>query len=269
MRTNLLAAALVAAVALSACDTRTAQRTAPGPASPAPTAATAKAEPVTGFSACRQFFPGELPRVPDLQARRPRDLCFDAFAILYSGRSKTPVFGVERLTAAQLADASDEVRTNKFFADARLPSVERATLEDFKGSGYDRGHVVPAGDQPTAQAMAQSFSLANMIPQAPQNNRGLWADIEKATRQYVRRAKGPVYVFTGPVYPAAGAQVIGKGRVWVPKQLYKLVYDQSANRAWAHWVENENEAKAGKPIPYRELVQRTGIEFLPGINPGD
>jgi endonuclease G len=226
-------------------------------------------EQVTGFNECRQFFPSELPRVPDLHERKPRDLCFDAFAILYSGRSKTPVFGVERLTAAQLADASDEVRTNKFFADARLPSVDRATLEDYKGSGYDRGHVVPAGDQPTAQAMAQSFSLANMVPQAPQNNRGPWADIEKATRQYVRRAKGPVYVFTGPVYPAAGAQVIGKGRVWVPKQLYKLVYDQSANRAWAHWVENENEAKAGKPISYRELVQRTGIEFLPGINPGD
>jgi endonuclease G len=55
----------------------------------------------------------------------------------------------------------------------------------------------------------------------------------------------------------------------VPKQLYKLVYDQSANRTWAHWVENENDAKAGKPISYRELVQRTGIGFLPGINPGN
>jgi endonuclease G len=71
------------------------------------------------------------------------------------------------------------------------------------------------------------------------------------------------------VCPAAGAQVIGKGRVWVPTQLYKLVYDAGANRAWAHWVENDNEARAGKPITYRELVQRTGIEFLPGIDPGD
>jgi endonuclease G len=161
MRTSLLAAVLAAACALAASNSRTELPQAPTPAKPAPTstAAASAANPVTGFNACRQFFPGELPRVPDLQARKPRDLCFDAFAILYSGRSKTPVFGVERLTAAQLADASDEVRTNKFFADSRLPSVECATLEDFKGYGYDRGHVVPAGDQPTAQAIAQSFSL--------------------------------------------------------------------------------------------------------------
>ena len=66
-----------------------------------------------------------------------------------------------------------------------------------------------------------------------------------------------------------GAQVIGPGRVWVPSHLFKLVYDQEANRAWAHWSENSNEALAGKPITYAELVRRTGIEFLPGISPND
>ncbi|WP_375140302.1 DNA/RNA non-specific endonuclease [Azohydromonas aeria] len=100
-------------------------------------------------------------------------------------------------------------------------------------------------------------------------NRGVWADIEKATRQYVKRAKGPVYVYTGPVYGSSGAQVIGKGRVWVPSHLYKLVYDAGSNRAWVHWVENSNEARASKPISYRELVQRTGIDFLPGLDPGE
>jgi endonuclease G len=257
--------ATACALALVACDTRS---PAPRPA-PQPPAAAASADPVNGFKGCRDFFPGELPRVPDLQARKPRDLCFDAFAVLHSGRTKTLVFVVERLTAAQLQDASDEQRTNRFFADARLPSAERATLEDYKGSGYDRGHMAPAADMPTARAMEQSFSLANMVPQAPENNRKTWASLEGATRAYIKRAKGPVFVFTGPVYPAAGAQVIGKGRVWVPAQLYKLVYDANTNRAWVHWVENENEARAGKPISYRELVQRTGIEFLPGIDPKD
>ena len=141
MRTKLLAAILAVAFTLPACDTRTAQYQAPGPASAPPVAAAAKAELVTGFKECRKLFPGELPRVPDLQAKQPRDLCFDAFAVLHSGRSKTPIFVVEKLTAAQLADAADEERTNKFFADARLPQVERATLEDYRGSGYDRGHM--------------------------------------------------------------------------------------------------------------------------------
>ena len=218
-----------------------------------------------GFEACRHFFPGTPPVVPDLQARKPRELCYDAFAVLHSGRSKTPVFVVERLTREQLLDAGDEVRTNRFFADARLPSSERAQLEDYKGSGWDRGHMAPAADMPTAQAMAQSFSLANMVPQAPENNRKPWADIEKATRKYAMHAKGAVHVFSGPVFAQQPPQAIGRGQVHVPSHLYKLVYDASTGRAWAHWIENTNEARGGKPIPYEELVRRTGIEFLPGL----
>lgn len=168
-----------------------------------------------------------------------------------------------------MADA-DEKRTNRFFADARLRSAERATLADYKDSGYDRGHLAPAGDMPTAQAMAQSFSLANMVPQAPEHNRGVWAkSVEIATRSYVRRADGDVYVITGPVYvpSIADGPSIGPGQVRVPKYLFKLMYDQSQNRAWAYWHENSNATQASKPISYGELVQRTGIEFLPGVVP--
>ena len=222
---------------------------------------------VTGFEHCRQFFPGELPRVPEQQARQTRDLCYDAFAILHSGQSRTPVFVVERLTRESLIDASGEKRHNRFFADARLPSSERATLEDYRGSGYDRGHMAPAADMPTAQANDQSFSLANMVPQAPINNEKTWAGIERATRHYVRHANGPVFIFTGPVYADRPPKTIGANRVWVPSHLFKLVYDPEAGKAWAFWVENTDEALPGQPISYQELVSRTGIEFLPGISP--
>jgi endonuclease G len=202
--------------------------------------------------------------VADLQARRPRDLCYEAFAVLHSGRNKTPIFVVERLTAAQLRDARREERTDKFFADARVPAAERAQLSDYADSGYDRGHMAPAADMATATAMDQSFSLANMVPQAPQNNRVVWAKLESDTRKYVMRAKGPVFVFTGPVYTGK-PRTIGSGKVAVPAYLFKLVYDQHGGRAWAHWLPNNDDARAGSPISYQELVRRTGIEFLPGI----
>ena len=222
------------------------------------------------FSACLQFFANGKPPVV---APRPtnRALCYDAFAVLHSGESKTPVFVAEKLNQASVADA-DEKRTNRFFADARLRSAERATLEDYKNSGYDRGHMAPAGDMPTAQAMAQSFSLANMVPQAPEHNRGVWAkSVEMATRSYVKRATGDVYVITGPVYVPSIAQSpgIGPGQVRVPRYLFKLVYDQSRNRAWAYWHENNDATRASRPISYADLVKRTGINFLPGANPGD
>jgi endonuclease G len=223
---------------------------------------------VEDFSACPQFFVNAKAPVV---APRPthRALCYDAFAILHSGESKTPVFVAEKLNRALVADA-DEKRTNRFFADARLRSAERATLEDYKNSGYDRGHMAPAGDMPTAQAMAQSFSLANMVPQAPEHNRGVWAkSVEMATRNYVKRADGDVYVITGPVYVPSIAESpsIGPGRVRVPKYLFKLVYDQSRSRAWAYWQENSDATQASRPISYAELVRRTGIEFLPGLSP--
>jgi endonuclease G len=222
-----------------------------------------------GFSQCKAIFPtAQPPRLAAAPAQSTRELCYDAFATLYSGRSKTPLYTVEKLTREQLLDAKDEERTNRFFPDARLPSGERAKLEDYKGSGYDRGHMAPAADMPTAQAMAQSFSLANVVPQARINNQRTWAEIEKSTRRYVMRASGPVYVFTGPVFARQRpAQTIGDG-VWVPTHLYKLVFDASTRRAWAYWVENSNEARVAPPISYQELVQRTGIEFLPGVLPG-
>ena len=218
------------------------------------------------FSTCRQFFANGKPPVVAVRPTN-RDLCYDAFAILHSGESKTAVFVAEKLNRASIADA-DEKRTNKFFSDARLRAAERSTLADYKGSGFDRGHLAPAGDMPTAQAMAQSFSLANMVPQAPEHNRGVWAkSVEAATRKYVSRASGNVYVITGPVYEPSIDQSpsIGPGKVRVPKYLFKLVYDQDANQAWAHWHLNADATRGSKPISYAELVRRTGINFLPGV----
>lgn len=218
------------------------------------------------FRACPQFFVnGSAPQVANLQQWKARPLCYDAFAVLHSGVTKTPMLVAERLSREQLLDAKDEKRRNRFFADARLPFAERAQLEDYKGSGFDRGHMAPAGDMPSAQAMAQSFSLANMVPQAPKNNQRSWNGIEQATRKYVMRARGDVYVISGPVF-GANADTIGRSKVWVPDFLFKLVYDPSTGKAWAHWLENTDEARVGRPISYEELVRRTGIEFFPGLS---
>lgn len=238
----------------------------PAPAARPPAQAdpAALADAPEPFSACRQFFAaGRSPLV----TLRPsyRALCYDAFAVLHNGETKTPVFVAERLNRALVADA-DEKRTNRFFPDARLPSSERATLDDYKGSGYARGHLAPAGDMPTAQAMAQSFSLANMVPQVPQHNSGPWARVEKDVRQYASRAQGDVYILTGPVF-APDSPRIGPNQVRVPKVLFKLVYDARTQTAWAYWHENREGPQSAQPITYEELARRTGLNLLPAVTP--
>jgi endonuclease G len=213
----------------------------------------------TQFYACPQFFPGQTPVVP--AAQQLRELCFSAFAILHSGKTKTPVFVAERLNRQLLAQGQGLQRTDKFYADARLPASERAELADYKGSGYSRGHMAPAADMYNADAMAQSFSLANMVPQNQTHNGGPWSKIEQDTRKYVERAAGDVYIFTGPVFDAK-PNTIGSG-VAVPAFLYKLVYDATTGKAWVHWQANRSDTKVGAPISYSEFVQRTGLRLLP------
>ena len=117
---------------------------------------------------------------------------------------------------------------------------------------------------PNPTAMAQSFSLANMVPQNSRQNSGPWAKIEKDTRHYVARAKGDVFIITGPFF-ANDSPAIGASQVRVPSHLFKLVYDSATGKSWAHWQPNSDDARAGPPISYSELSGRIGMELLPGV----
>ena len=218
------------------------------------------------FSQCREHFAqGTPPAIP--KAPMQRELCYEAFAILHSGKTKTPMFVAERIDRQSIQAAQKEQRTNRFFADARLPQKERAELGDYKGSkktGYVRGHMAPAANMPTASAMAQSFSLANIVPQDTKQNAGPWAKIERDTRKYALRAKGSVYVITGPVF-AKNSETVGANQVHVPTHLFKLVYDPSSNKSWAYWQSNSHDAKVNPPISYSELEKRLGIALLPHL----
>lgn len=214
----------------------------------------------TDFSRCPHFFPDQYQPIVPAQAAL-RTLCFTPFAILYSGDRKTPVFVAQRLNREMLQAAQKVKRTDRFYEEARLPQADRARLSDYRGSGFDRGHMAPAGDMHDEESMAQSFSLANIVPQNARHNRGAWSKIEQDTRKYIKRAQGDVYVFTGPVY-SAQPETIGEHEVAIPTYLYKVVYDATTRKAWVHWHENSEHARAGPPISYEEFVQRTGLHFL-------
>ncbi len=257
--------AAVALIAVSAHAQPAKSKAAPA----APTAPASVSVGAADFSNClSQFARGTPPKASFDASWKPRAVCFYDFAVLHSGLTRTPLYVAEKLNVKRLTEARGEERTENFYEEARLPSAERSTLADYRNSGYDRGHMAPAADMSDPRAMAQSFSLANMVPQAPENNRRTWARIEADTRKFVMRAKGDVYVITGPYFQPP-VKTIGPNQVAVPSHLFKLVYDETTGRAWAHWVENKDSGGAGKPITYAQLVSITGIEFLPGLKPLD
>lgn len=214
------------------------------------------------FKGCEQFFPkGKVLDPLSIGAQwLPQPICFSNFAVLHSGKSKTPLVAVERLTREQLDRAKGVRRTDVFFEDARLPRRARSELADYRGSRYDKGHLSPAGDQPDDASMAESFALSNMVPQDPTHNREVWSRVEADTRRYVRRARGEVFVYTGPIFQGV-VKTIGSG-VWVPSHLFKLVFDASTGRAWAHVLPNKSDARIGPPMSYQEFVGITGWDLL-------
>ena len=212
------------------------------------------------FSRCPQHFAQGEP--PALSATRSHELCFDSFAVLYSGETKTPVYVAQKLTPAVLSKARETEREGRFYPEARVPARDRAQLEDYRGTGWV-GHLAEAAAMPNPDAMAQSFSLANIVPQAPSQNRGAWAkNVEAATRRFVARGH-EAYVVTGPLYLAdAPPRMIGANKVRVPDRLFKLVYVPAQCRAWVHMMDNHDEARAGKPLSYTEFEQMTGVRWL-------
>lgn len=80
--------------------------------------------------------------------------------------TRVPLWSVEH-PATSLRAARDQVRLALFYP-KEAPFVEdRAELSDYAHSGFDRGHMTLSGDMPRAGTQAQSFSVANMVPQAP------------------------------------------------------------------------------------------------------
>jgi len=116
-------------------------------------------------TACPQFYlDGEAPTITNEKlSAKTKELCFEAFGVMHSGISKTPLWSAEYLTA--VAIDADVSRKDKFHEETQLPQSERSELKDYAKSGYDRGHMSPSADMPTESAQAESFSLANMVPQ--------------------------------------------------------------------------------------------------------
>ncbi|GAB4321426.1 MAG: DNA/RNA non-specific endonuclease [Bacteroidales bacterium] len=118
-------------------------------------------------------------------------------------------------------------RTDRFLEDP-LVITQSANANDYKGSGYDRGHLAPAADmQWDSIAMRESFYFSNISPQLPGFNRGIWKELETKVRQWAEKYE-KLYITTGPVcYDSDSA--IGASRVRVPTHFYKavLVYNDT------------------------------------------
>ena len=111
-----------------------------------------------------------------------------------------------------------------FRPDPDLSQKQAVVTQDYAHSGYDRGHMCPAGDSRwSSEAMKESFYMTNICPQHPNLNGGDWHELEQACRRWA--SEGPVYIVCGPIlYKKSSPQYIGKEhRIRVPEAFFKVI----------------------------------------------
>lgn len=160
-------------------------------------------------------------------------------------------------------------RDKEQFKPDPLVKTRTALPSDYSRSGYDRGHLAPAGDFKFSQRLTQeSFYMSNMSPQKPDFNRGIWKELEEQVRAWAVRDKG-LYVVTGPVLKPGLPTIGRKNKVAVPEQYYKVIlYCRNPEiRMIGFLLSNEGSDLSLKNfvVPVDQIEKLTGINFFPKI----
>jgi endonuclease G len=190
------------------------------------------------------------------------------YSLSYSEAYEQAEWIYYELTASE-ANNNSFKRSNNFREDAKVKTGS-ASLADYKGSGYDRGHLAPAGDMAfNSTAMSESFYMSNMSPQHPSFNRGIWKKLESLTRAWATEYS-TLYIATGAILEP-NLSTIGPNRVSVPNYYYKAIldYDETsgAYRAIAFILPNQKGKRSLQSyvVSIDNLESRTGIDFYPQL----
>ena len=158
-------------------------------------------------------------------------------------------------------------RTDNFRADPNV-ATGSASLADYRGSGFDRGHLAPAADMKwSREVMSESFFMSNMSPQEPGFNRGIWKKLEGKVRDWAN-ADGSVFVATGGIL-TNGLPTIGRNQVSVPRFYYKVILDYSEPglKGIGFILPNKKSDKdiMSFAVPIDRVESRTGIDFFASL----
>ncbi len=188
------------------------------------------------------------------------------YTLSYNEEYELPSYVAYELTKAEVLGGGDREDAFREDPDVRTGSAE---LSDYRGSGFDRGHMAPAADfKWSAEAMSDTFFLSNMAPQDPSFNRGIWADLEAVVRTMAYENES-IYIVTGPVLTDGPYETIGDNEVAVPKRFYKVVLDYTDPdiKAIGFVLPNEGSDKALQSFAMSvdDVEEITGLDFYPRL----
>ncbi len=203
-----------------------------------------------------------------LDGKPEKILVRKGYTVSYNTEYNLPNWVAWELTPEKLVER--ESRTNKFLPDPDLPADIAVTTDDYKNSGWDRGHMSPAGDNRWHwKAMQESFYMTNICPQNHNLNRGDWKELEEACRKWAMK-EGQIYIVCGPVLYNQKHRTIGREhKVTVPEAFFKVILCTTSNPPKAIGFIYKNAPGNHRLDHYVNTVDQveriTGIDFFPAL----
>jgi endonuclease G len=188
-----------------------------------------------------------------------------AYITSYDKTNKIPKWVAWHLTSDHTS--GDQRRLSNFIVDDEVP-FPRAELVDYKGSGYDRGHMCPAGDNKWGfEPMKESFYLTNICPQDNNLNCGDWNELEIACRDWANKY-GDIYIVAGPILYKGKHKTIGPNKVTVPEAFFKVVLCMNGTpKAIGFIYKNQpcNNPQSSYVNSIDQVERITGFDFFPNL----
>lgn len=186
----------------------------------------------------------------------------DYFVVSYSEKHEQAEWVAYELKKSHLSNSN--FKRPYFIEDSKV-TTKSADWRNYKSSGYDKGHLVPAGDMKfSKQAFDATFYTSNVAPQLSSFNNGVWNRLEQKVRYWAQKYNG-LYVITGSILED-NLPTIGHEKVAVPNYFYKILLDTSRDelKMIAFLVPHEESKQPLYTfvVSVDELEKRTGIDFF-------
>ena len=191
---------------------------------------------------------------------------YKGFTVFFNRKTHMPNCVVYELTGKETRGRSP--RINNFEEDTSVAGCARPW--DYTQSGYDRGHMAPAGDLKwDSTAMAESFRMTNVCPQRRSLNEGGWNRLEEKTREWARRDSA-LTIVAGPIIGNNSRYIGEKGhRIPVPERFFKIILSlyNGAPRAIAFIYDNKscNRSLRDYATSVDEIEAITGFDFFSAL----
>jgi endonuclease G len=192
----------------------------------------------------------------------------EGYSLSYSESHEQAEWVAYELKKSHLANTNFK---RPYFEIDKAVKTGAAHWRNYKKSGYDRGHLCPAGDRRyTKAAHDETFLTSNISPQEHNFNSGVWNTLEQKVRYWARKYDG-VFVVTGGVLKGS-METIGDENVSVPNQFYKVLIDNNTGKtkviAFLMPHKDSNQPLYKFVVSVDEIEALTGIDFFTELEDG-